>query len=96
MIASYLAINKALKAVDQHGALDVPTELKNAHTSLMKSQGFGEGYQYPHDAPHAIVKADYLPEKLQNAKFYSPSEWGYEKTIRERLQWWEKKKSELP
>jgi len=93
--ASYLAINKALKAVDRYGALDVPMELKNAHTSLMKSQGFGEGYQYPHDAPHAVVNAEYLPEKLRKTSFYSPTEWGYEKTIRERLLWWEKKKNEL-
>jgi putative ATPase len=92
--ASYMAINKAMKAVERHGALPVPMHLRNAPSKLMKSQGYGEGYQYPHDAPHGIVDADYLPEKLSGVRFYEPVSWGHEKTIRERLAWWEQKKKE--
>lgn len=92
--ASYLAINKAMKAVERHGALPVPMHLRNAPSQLMKAQGYGDGYQYPHDAPHGVVDADYMPAKLKGTRFYEPVAWGYEKTIRDRLAWWnEKKKS---
>lgn len=90
--ASYLAIDKAMKAVEQYGALPVPMHLRNAPSKLMKSQGYGGGYQYPHDAPHGIVDAEYMPEKLKGKRFYEPKGWGYEKTILERIAWWETKK----
>jgi putative ATPase len=90
--ASYLAINKAMKAVERHGALPVPMHLRNAPSKLMKSQGYGDGYQYPHDAPHGIVDAEYMPSKLRGTRFYEPVAWGYEKTIGDRLAWWDQKK----
>ncbi len=92
--ASYTAINEALRDVERHGSLPVPMHLRNAPTKLMKEQGYGKGYQYPHDAPHAIVDAEYLPEKLKGSRYYSPSPWGNEKLIQERLDWWAKKKKD--
>lgn len=90
--ASYTAINQAMQDVKRHGALPVPMHLRNAPTALMKEQGYGEGYRYPHDAPHGVVDAVYLPEKLASKTYYSPTNWGNEKLIRERLEWWSKKK----
>ena len=90
--ASYTAINQALKDVERHGPLPVPMHLRNASTSLMKEQGYGDGYQYPHDAPNGIVDAVYLPKKLEGQRYYTPSPWGNERTIQERLLWWSKKK----
>lgn len=89
--ASYKAINKALAAVKDSGALPVPPHLRNAPTDLHKDQGNAAGYLYPHDFPDHIVRQQYLPDALLGTTFYEPSDVANEKTIRERLQWWTKK-----
>jgi putative ATPase len=86
--ASYVALGRATAAVERHGALPVPTHLRNAPTPFMKSEGYGAGYQYPHDAPDAFVATRNLPEGLADGTFYEPSERGAEKTIGERLAAW--------
>ena len=62
--AAYLAMDRALEAVREHGSLPVPMHLRNAPTGLMKSMGYGEGYAYPHDAPGGFVSTRNLPEAL--------------------------------
>jgi putative ATPase len=86
---SYLAINAALQAVRKTGALSVPAHLRNAPTDLAKKLGHGDGYQYPHDFPNHIVRQEYLPPELAGTVFYRPAGHGGEKTISERLQWWD-------
>ncbi|MCH2108823.1 MAG: replication-associated recombination protein A [Polyangiaceae bacterium] len=85
------AWHRAQAAVKKYGNLSVPLKLRNAPTSLMKADGYGKDYQYPHD--HAlgyIPEESYLPEEvesqLQEERFYEPSEFGLEKAIGERLQ----------
>jgi len=92
--ASTTAIGAATAAVTEHGALSVPLHLRNAPTELMKSEGYGKGYQYPHSHPGHFVEAQYLPDELRDERFYEPSDQGYELTIRERLRgWWERFRS---
>ena len=86
--AAYKAINEAIAVVRQSGPLPVPLHLRNAPTTMAKSQGHGDGYLYPHDFPDHIVEQDYLPEQLRNTRFYKPTGQGTEKTIGERLAWW--------
>ncbi len=83
--ASMLAIGRAREAVAEHGALGVPLHLRNAPTELMKSEGYGVGYRYPHDQPGHFVRAQYLPDELSSARFYEPSEEGDEARIAARL-----------
>lgn len=90
--ASYLAWNKAKKDVETTGSLEIPLHLKNAPIGLMKQLGHGEGYQYPHDHPGHFVDERYLPEELQNRRYYQPAGQGYERYIVQRLeQWWGEK-----
>ena len=89
--ASYVAIDKALADVRSHGALPVPLHLRNASTRLMKEEGYGQGYKYPHNHPHNIVDQPYFPDRLQHRRYYDPVPHGEEKTIRERLAWWRRK-----
>ncbi len=89
--ASYKAINSAIAEVERSGALPVPLHLRNAPTGLHKAQGNAAGYQYPHDFPDHIVDAQYLPDDLVSVRFYEPAEIANEKTIRERLAWWDKR-----
>jgi putative ATPase len=83
--ASYLAINEAIREVEASGALPVPLHLRNAATTLLKSEGYGVGYQYAHDQAGNRVKQRNLPEALSGRKFYQPTENGLEKQMKEKL-----------
>ncbi|MDP1920828.1 MAG: replication-associated recombination protein A [Myxococcales bacterium] len=76
---------KAREAVMKHGPLPVPMHLRNAPTKLMKSIGYGSGYQYPHDFDGHFVPDNGLPEGLRGERFYEPSENGDEKAMKARL-----------
>jgi len=84
----YKTYGKIKEAVDSHGALPVPLHIRNAPTGLMKKLGYGKDYKYAHNHKNAYIPQDYLPEKLQGRLFYAPTERGYEKTIKERLDGW--------
>lgn len=80
------AIGAARAAIEQHGALPVPKKLRNAVTKLMKAEGYGQGYQYPPDFEGSVVPGEtYLPEALEGARFYEPTNQGLEQAIGERL-----------
>jgi putative ATPase len=68
--AAYLAINQAMREVEQSGNLPVPLHLRNAPTDMMKNMGYGKGYIYPHDFAGKEINQTYLPENLLNAVFY--------------------------
>lgn len=76
----------AREAIQKTGALPVPLKLRNAPSALMKAEGYGEGYRYPHDQPENFIFGEtYLPDQLTNERFYRPTEHGLEKAIGERL-----------
>jgi putative ATPase len=83
------AIYRAYKAVQTDVAETrndpVPLHLRNAPTRLMKSLGYGKGYQYAHDADDALIAQDHLPDNLANRRYYFPTERGVEARIRQRL-----------
>ncbi|AOA56950.1 replication-associated recombination protein A [Acinetobacter larvae] len=68
--STYLAINKAMALAEKTANLPVPLHLRNAPTKLMKQQGYGIDYLYPHDYPEHFVKQEYLPPELQGTKLY--------------------------
>lgn len=70
--ASYMAIGKAQKAVQQTGNLSVPLSLRNAPTKLMKDLGYGDNYQYAHDYENNFVASEFLPDELSGSSFYIP------------------------
>jgi putative ATPase len=76
----------AREDVEAHGALPVPPHLRNAPTPLTKSLGFGAGYQYPHNFEGHYVLENYLPEALRGRRYYQPSDSGYERQIKARLE----------
>ena len=82
----------ALAAAKQSPAEPVPLHIRNAPTGLMKDLGYGAGYQYAHNSPTGYIPQDYLPEKLRDQQFYQPGEIGFEKRIRDRMEWWERQR----
>ncbi|MBU1571533.1 MAG: replication-associated recombination protein A [Proteobacteria bacterium] len=90
----YTAYGRVREAVRNEGALPVPFHIRNAPTSLMKELGYGRDYKYAHDYKEEYVFQEYLPDKLEGHLFYFPSERGYEKTVKERLDKWRKLKNE--
>jgi putative ATPase len=84
--AVYVAYGEAKADVEQFGTLDVPLRFRNAPTKLMKGLGYGEGYQYAHDAPGAFVKGErYLPDEMPDRRYYRPVPRGLEIKIAEAL-----------
>lgn len=67
--ASYNAINQAM-AVAQTDQSPVPLHLRNGVTKLMKQEGYGVDYIYPHDYPNHYYPQQYLPEHLSGVRFY--------------------------
>ena len=70
--SAYLAIDDALRLVEQTGNLPVPLHLRNAPTKLMKELGYGADYKYAHDFPGHFVNQDYLPKELKYTKIWNP------------------------
>lgn len=89
--ASYMAVDKALEVVKDSKntgiGMDVPVHLKDAHYKGAAKLGHGLGYQYAHDFPNHYVKQQYLPDALAGRHFYEPSEMGYEKMIRQHMEY---------
>jgi putative ATPase len=83
--ASYVAIDAALAFVREHRAFTVPLHLRNAPTRLMKEQGFGADYRYPHAFDGHWVDEEYFPEGVEPRAFYHPDGQGAEQDIADRL-----------
>jgi len=92
--AAYKAFGEAMRTAKEGGSLLPPKHILNAPTKLMKSEGYGAGYHYDHDAEEAFSGQDYFPEELGRRQFYDPPERGFEREIRKRLEYWAKLRKE--
>jgi putative ATPase len=86
----YVAWGAAQAAARDTPAAGVPKHIRNAPTKLMKELGYGAGYQYAHSVPEGYLPQDYLPDEIAEARFYVPTEFGFERKIAERMEWWRK------
>ncbi len=91
---AYAAFGQAQAAAEQHPAEPVPLHIRNAPTGLMKELGYGKGYQYAFESENAYLPQEYLPEVLRGQRWYQPTDFGHEKTVKERMEWWEQLKRE--
>ncbi len=84
--AVYTAYGAARAFVKQDGSRPVPVHLRNAPTRLMKDLGFGKAYRYAHDEPDAYAAGEtYLPDGMDEPRWYEPAPRGLEARIRDRL-----------
>lgn len=84
--ASYLAIDAAMEAVRRVQVKSVPPHLQDSHYSGAAELGRGRGYRYAHDYPGHYIKQQYLPDELVGSRFFTPGENGYERKIREYME----------
>ena len=81
----YMAVDKAMELVKTTKTAPVPAHLQDAHYKSASKLGHGIGYKYAHDYPNHYVKQQYLPDGLEDVKFYEPTDNGYEKQIKTHL-----------
>ena len=66
--------------------------LRNAPTGLMKQLDYGKGYRYAHDEAEGVADMECLPPAHKDRRFYQPTDRGFERTIRERIEAWKSRK----
>jgi len=92
--AVYKAFGAAQALAKEHGSAAPPKTILNAPTRLMKREGYGESYQYDHDAPDAFSGQNYWPDKVGRQTLYEPVERGFERELRKRLEYWARLREE--
>lgn len=88
--ALYVAMSNAKHDVQETKNDPVPFHIRNAPTKLMKNLGYAKGYQYDHDSENAFSGQDFLPEDLQGSVYYEPKNFGFEREIKKRIEYWNK------
>ena len=83
--AAYVAYKAARRAAVQTGSRMPPKHILNAPTSMMKDQGYGDGYQYDHDTEEGVSGQNYFPDGMESERYYQPKGEGRERPIAERL-----------
>lgn len=87
-VGVYEAFKAAKRAAAETGSLMPPAHIRNAPTKLMKSLGYGKGYQYDPDTPEGFSGANFFPDEMERRTFYAPKGEGHEAKVKERLERW--------
>ena len=87
-----MAISEALDIVKKTADLPVPLHLRNAPTKMMKQMDYGKDYKYAHSYENNFVLQQFLPDKLDGTRFYTPQKNAREEEFRKFLKdrWKEK------
>ncbi|HXH23894.1 MAG TPA: replication-associated recombination protein A [Vicinamibacterales bacterium] len=92
--AVYAAYTEAAADAHARQAEPVPLHLRNAPTGLMKALDYGKGYEYAHDDPDAVTGMECLPPSLAGRRYYRPTDRGFERELKRRLEVRERLKEE--
>ncbi len=84
--AVYMAYGKASEDALKDVSEPVPLHLRNAVTAPMKSWGYGKGYEYAHDREEATTGMECLPENLRGRRYFRPTDEGFEKRLKARME----------
>lgn len=84
--STYKAINAAMSLAEKD-ASPVPLHLRNGVTKLMRSEGYGAGYTYPHNHPNHYYAQSYLPDNLIGTTFYDYADNQREQHSKQFMDW---------
>ena len=87
--AAYRAMKASGNAARETGSLMPPKHILNAPTGLMKTLGYGAGYQYDHDHDEGFSGQNCFPDDMPRRAFYQPAQRGFEREIAKRLAYWQ-------
>jgi putative ATPase len=90
--AIYTAFSAAKECAAKTNHLPPPAHIINAPTQMMKEFGYGKDYLYDHDQPDAFSGQNYFPESVQRQDFYKPIERGFEREMKKRLDFFDKRR----
>ncbi|MGB0968951.1 MAG: replication-associated recombination protein A [Halocynthiibacter sp.] len=88
--AAYAGYKNAMAAARKTGSEPPPKHILNAPTSLMKDQGYGDGYAYDHDAEDGFSGQNYFPDTMKRGVYYQPVDRGFERELKRRLDYFVK------
>ncbi len=83
--SAYKGIGSALELVRRTGNLPVPLHLRNAPTGLMKQLGYGKDYKYAHDFEGHFVEQQFLPDGVEQSRFWHAQDNPAEVKLRDRM-----------
>ncbi|MEA2087842.1 MAG: replication-associated recombination protein A [Candidatus Caldatribacteriota bacterium] len=84
--ALYKGYKLTQEDIKRWGPLPVPLVIRNAPTTLMKNLDYGKGYKYAHNFKDGYIIQEHLPKELKGKKYYFPTDRGFEKEIKQRLE----------
>jgi putative ATPase len=84
--ALYTGYGQVAEDAQKTLAEPVPMHLRNPVTGMMANFGYGKGYQYAHKSEDKLTDMTCLPENLQGRQYYRPTDEGFEKRLKEKLQ----------
>ncbi|MDD2228984.1 MAG: replication-associated recombination protein A [Candidatus Cloacimonetes bacterium] len=91
----YTAYKAAAKDAVKTSHYGVPLHIRNAPTKLMKNLDYGKDYHYDHEYENSYFYQNYFPDKMKEKTYYTPGQYGFEKEIQKRIDWWKKLRSKL-
>jgi putative ATPase len=86
--SAYYAYKHAAVIAKKTEKYGVPLHIRNAPTELMEKLNCGKDYKYDHEFENHYFYQKYFPDRMDEEIFYEPSDFGFEKDIRKRLNWW--------
>lgn len=86
--ALYTAYSAAAEDARKTSHYGVPLHIRNAPTKLMKDLDYGKDYQYDHEHELHYAYQKYFPDQMREKTYYTPGDFGFEKEIAKRIQWW--------
>lgn len=86
--ALYTAYSAAAEDARKTSHYGVPLHIRNAPTQLMKELDYGKDYRYDHASANHYAYQKYFPDQMPEKTYYAPGEFGFEKEIGKRLEWW--------
>lgn len=91
----YVLEKKMKQITEKYKQASIPWHIINPSDFLAARKGAGKGYVYAHDFPEKTTIMKTIPDEVEEKDFYEPNQLGFEKKIKERIDYWQQLKAKL-